>query len=111
MMLCNPKAGKFEKGEKIKEFLDKGSTMLVSFGSVVKTFTLPKAKLQLFLNVFEKLKPLQILLKWEDDSKNVLRKILILMSLVHLHFRFGGKIAIKCDDIQMVASTRCPGSR
>ncbi len=69
MMLCNSKAGKFDKNDKIGQFLNQAPTVYLSFGSVVKASTMPKAKVDMFLNAFEKLKPLQVLWKWESSGQ------------------------------------------
>ncbi len=68
MMLCNPKVGKLVKSDKIEQFLDKGPTILVSFGSLMKASIMPKEKIDVFIDAFEKLKPLQILWKFESSE-------------------------------------------
>ncbi len=69
-MLCKPGAvaGKFAKSDKIGQFLDRGDTVLVSFGSVIKAHTLPEDRLSMLLGAFEKLKPMQVLWKWESEG-------------------------------------------
>ncbi len=71
MMLCNPIIGKFDKSDKIGQFLDQGPTILLSFGSVAKAHTMPKEKADMFLGLFEKLKPFQVIWKWENKGKRL----------------------------------------
>ncbi len=73
MMNCGNAKG-FAKHDKIKQFLDQGPTVFVSFGSLCQIHKLPKEKLDVLLNVFEKLKPLNVLWKFEkpDTLKNIM---------------------------------------
>lgn len=69
MMNCRPPVP-FDPKDRVGEFLNNAEhgVVYVSFGSVLQGSKMSQAHKKIFLNVFEKLKPVKVLWKWETEQ-------------------------------------------